>query len=58
MEGLAQVVGQVEALKIPTDVFSPIAGTISRVLVENQQGVEYEQVLFEIEAESESAPTP
>jgi acetyl-CoA carboxylase biotin carboxyl carrier protein len=46
---LQQRVAVVEAMKVPRDVLSPLAGRILRVLVENGRPVEYGQPLFEME---------
>lgn len=47
-----QVLGCVESLKIPNDVLCPADGRITAVLVEEAQGVEWGQVLFQIEPTS------
>jgi biotin carboxyl carrier protein len=42
-------VGIVEAMKVPRDVTSHVAGHIVRILVENGKPVEYGQKIFEVE---------
>lgn len=42
-------VGIVEAMKVPRDVTSHVAGHIVRILVENGKPVEYGQRIFEVE---------
>ena len=42
-------VGIVEAMKVPRDVTSHVAGHIIRILVENGKPVEYGQKIFEVE---------
>jgi biotin carboxyl carrier protein len=44
--------GSVESLKIPNDVLCPADGRVLSVLVEEGQGVEWGQVLFDIEPAS------
>ena len=39
----------VEAMKLMNEIESDISGTIAKILVENEQPVEYDQVLFLIE---------
>ena len=46
-----QVVGSVESLKIPTDVFAPAGGHITEIVAEEGQGVEYGQTLLIIEVD-------
>ncbi len=41
-----QVVGSIELMHVPTDLASPISGTISEILIEDGAGVEYGQVLM------------
>lgn len=43
------VVGQVEAMKLFNEIHANLAGTIVEVLVENQQFIEFNQVLFRVE---------
>lgn len=43
------VVGQVEAMKIFNEIHAGVSGTIVEVLVENQQFIEFGQVLFRVE---------
>ena len=45
-----EVVGSVEALKVPSEITSEVAGRITSMRVTEGQGVEYGQVLFIIEA--------
>jgi acetyl-CoA carboxylase biotin carboxyl carrier protein len=45
----ATVVGLVEAMKLYNDVQAGCAGVIAEILVENQQPVEYDQVLFRVD---------
>lgn len=45
-----QVIGIIEAMKLPNDVTAPCAGKVVEVFVENGQFVEYGQELFAIEA--------
>jgi acetyl-CoA carboxylase biotin carboxyl carrier protein len=47
-----EVVGSVEALKVPSDITTEAAGRVKSVLVTEGQGVEYGQVLFILEASS------
>ena len=42
-------VGIVEAMKVPRDVTSHVAGHIVKILVENGKPVEYGQKIFEVE---------
>lgn len=51
MVSVGQRVAQVEAMKIPKDVISNVAGRITRILAENGRPVEYGQKLFEVEVE-------
>jgi len=55
-EGVAvrerQVLGKIEALGIQSDCVAPVAGKITRVVIEDGQAVEYGQMLFEIQPES------
>ncbi len=48
-----QVVGSIELMHVPTDLASPISGTISEILVEDGAGVEYGQVLMLVKPYSE-----
>lgn len=43
-----QLLGSIMFLKIPINVVSPIEGIVTEVLVENNEIVEYGQVLFKI----------
>ena len=45
----ATVVGLVEAMKLYNDVQAGCTGVIVEILVENQQPVEYDQVLFRVD---------
>jgi acetyl-CoA carboxylase biotin carboxyl carrier protein len=47
-----QVLGSVESLKIPNDVLCPADGRVLSILVEEGQGVEWGQILFDIEPSS------
>jgi len=55
VDGGTVTVGQrlavVEAMRVPKDVLSDVAGKVVRVLVDNGTPVEYGQALFEIEPE-------
>jgi acetyl-CoA carboxylase biotin carboxyl carrier protein len=44
-----QVLGAVEALRVPSEVRSPRDGMLRAILAEDGQGVEFGQALFEIE---------
>jgi acetyl-CoA carboxylase biotin carboxyl carrier protein len=44
-----QTVGVIEAMKLFNEIESEISGTIVKVMVENSQPVEYDQVLFVVE---------
>lgn len=43
-----EVVCVIEAMKMMTEIKSKVAGTISKILVENEEVVEYDQPLFEV----------
>ena len=43
------VVGQIEAMKLFNEIPAGCNGVIAEVLVQNQQPVEYEQVLFRVD---------
>ena len=43
------VVGLLEAMKLFTEINADCSGVIEEILVENQQAVEYEQVLFRVD---------
>lgn len=43
-----QVLCIVEAMKVMNEINAPIGGTISEILVEDKEGVEFNQVLFRI----------
>ncbi len=47
---VGQVVGIVEAMKLLNEVRSEIAGTIIEIAVSNGEAVEFDQVLFRVEA--------
>lgn len=50
-----QVIGVIEAMKVPNELRSPVDGIIGQILAEDGAGVEYGQTLFLIEpAESEA----
>ena len=44
-----QVVGVIEAMKVFTNVVSDVDGVVERVLVNNEEGVEYGQPLIQIQ---------
>jgi acetyl-CoA carboxylase biotin carboxyl carrier protein len=44
-----QTVGVIEAMKLFNEIEAEISGTIVKVMVENSQPVEYDQVLFVVE---------
>jgi biotin carboxyl carrier protein len=44
-----EVLGSVESMKIPTEIVAPVAGTVVEQLVEEGQGVEYNQPLLVLE---------
>lgn len=44
-----QVVAIVEAMKLMNEIESEFDGVVTKVLVENEQTVEYGQPLFEVE---------
>jgi acetyl-CoA carboxylase biotin carboxyl carrier protein len=46
------VVGLIEAMKLFNDVTAGCTGTIAEVCVENQQGVEFNTVLFKVDLSS------
>lgn len=53
-----QVIGVIEAMKVPNELRSPVDGIIGQILAEDGAGVEYGQTLFLIEpaeAEAEAA---
>jgi len=43
------VVGQLEAMKVYNDIAAKVSGKIVEILVQNQQFVEYVQVMFRVE---------
>lgn len=45
---IGQVIGIIEAMKIMNEITSEYAGTVSKILVNNAQAVEYGQPLFHI----------
>lgn len=45
---VGEVVCVIEAMKMMTEIKSKVAGTISKILVENEEVVEYDQPLFEV----------
>ncbi|NBP71205.1 MAG: acetyl-CoA carboxylase, biotin carboxyl carrier protein, partial [Cytophagia bacterium] len=44
-----QVVCIIEAMKLFNEIESEVSGTVVKVMVENAQPVEYDQVLFVVE---------
>lgn len=50
-----QILGTIEAMKVHSEVHSPVAGTIKEVLVGEGASVEYGQPLFTILPETEQA---
>ncbi len=44
-----QTVGIIEAMKLFNEIESEVSGTIVKVMIENSQPVEYDQVLFVVE---------
>ncbi len=58
-----QVIGSIELMHVPTDLVSPVSGTVEAVMVEEGAGVEYGQVLmvirpFEEVSEDEAGMVP
>jgi len=58
-----QVIGSIELMHVPTDLISPVSGTIEAVMVDEGAGVEYGQVLlvirpFEEVSEDEAGMVP
>lgn len=49
-----QLVGVVESLRIPNEIYAPDNGVVAQVLVSDGQGVEWGQVLMEIVLEAGS----
>jgi len=47
--GSDTVVGQIEAMKLYTEITAGCNGVIAEVLVTNEQSVEYGQVLFRVD---------
>lgn len=45
---VGDVVCVIEAMKMMTEVKSPVAGTITEILVQNEELVEYQQPLFKV----------
>ena len=43
-----QLIGTVESLKVPNEIYAPAEGVVSQVWVSDGQGVEWGQPLFEI----------
>lgn len=43
-----QLLGTVESLKVPNEIYAPAAGIVSQMWVSDGQGVEWGQPLFEI----------
>ncbi len=50
-----QVLGHIESMRLMNECFAPATGTITAVLVEDGQPVEYGQTLFEIAGEAKGA---
>jgi len=46
-----QTVGMIEAMKLFNEIESEVSGTIVKVMIENSTPVEYDQVLFVVEAD-------
>jgi acetyl-CoA carboxylase biotin carboxyl carrier protein len=46
-----QALGVIESLKVPFEVYAPENGTVAAILVEEGQGIEWGQPLFEITPE-------
>ena len=44
-----QVLGIIEAMKLMNEIESEFDGVVTKILVENEQTVEYGQPLFEVE---------
>ena len=44
-----QLLGSVESLKVPNEIYAPASGVVAQVLVSDGQGVEWGQPLFEIQ---------
>ena len=44
-----QLLGSVESLKVPNEIYAPAPGVVAQVLVSDGQGVEWGQPLFEIQ---------
>jgi acetyl-CoA carboxylase biotin carboxyl carrier protein len=58
-----QVIGNIELMHVPTDMVSPVSGTIEAIMVDDGAGVEYGQVLmvirpFEEVSEDEAGMVP
>lgn len=58
-----QVIGSIELMHVPTDLVSPVSGTIEAVMVDEGAGVEYGQALmvirpFEEVSEDEAGMVP
>ncbi|MCH5463283.1 acetyl-CoA carboxylase biotin carboxyl carrier protein [Lactobacillus sp. LC28-10] len=45
---VGEVVCVIEAMKMMTEIKSKVAGTISKILVDNEEVVEYDQPMFEV----------
>lgn len=48
-----QVIGSIELMHVPSDLYAPIAGTIAGILAEDGAGVEYDQPLMLIRPDEE-----
>jgi biotin carboxyl carrier protein len=44
-----QVIGSIELMHVPTDLISPVSGTITSILTEDGTGAEYDQPLLVIQ---------
>lgn len=58
-----QVIGNIELMHVPTDLVSPVSGTIEAIMVDDGAGVEYGQTLmvirpFEEVSEDEAGMVP
>lgn len=51
--GVGQVIGNIELMHVPSDLYAPMAGVIEAILVDDGAGVEYDQPLMIIRPEEE-----
>ena len=59
MLGKKQLLGIVESLKVPNEIYAPAGGVVAQIWVGDGQGVEWGQPLFEIQpGPAPSEPTP